>query len=73
MGVWSQLVKERLKLEGYLYSLDGKKAVGSSVEGSKRDASALGQELGNRIKAEGGQEILDEIRKAATFPQEGGR
>jgi hydroxymethylbilane synthase len=52
-----------LKLEAVVCSLDGTKIIRDSVEGKIDDSSEVGHELAQKLKAMGGSEILNDIRK----------
>lgn len=52
-----------LRLEGVVCSLDGSKIIRDSVEGKIDDSLEVGLELAQKIKAMGGSEILNDIRK----------
>jgi len=51
-----------LKLSGGIVSLDGKTRIAIDLEGDKNKPEALGQRLADAVFAEGGKEILDQIK-----------
>jgi hydroxymethylbilane synthase len=52
---------KRMTLTGLVASLDGSRIVRGSIEGPVEDALRLGSDLAERLLAEGGREILEEI------------
>ncbi len=52
-----------LTLTAGLVSLDGKKNIRATLSGPKAEAARIGQELGTKILADGGKEVLAEIRR----------
>lgn len=61
IGVHADVKDETINIEAVIASLDGSKVLRSSISGPAADAAALGQSLGRRMLAEGGQEILAAI------------
>jgi hydroxymethylbilane synthase len=55
------LTEERLRLEGLVASLDGRRFVRDTVEGPAADARAIGLRLGEQLLRRGGEAILKEI------------
>ena len=53
----------QVRLTGLIAALDGAAIVSDTVSGSAIDAAALGTELGERLRAAGGDKILEEIRQ----------
>lgn len=53
---------DTLQLNGGIVRLDGSEKISLSVSGNKTDAEAIGRELANKVLAEGGDEILKEIK-----------
>lgn len=53
---------DELTLTAGLVSLDGKKNIRATSSGPKAEATRIGKELGTKILADGGQEVLAEIR-----------
>ncbi len=51
-----------LRLRAYLGSLDGSRSVRDVIEGPVEEAEVLGVRLAERMLADGGREILEEIR-----------
>ncbi len=61
--------EELLLLDAVVGSLDGRKVVRGSVRGASTDAETLGRDLAERLLANGGDAILQEIRRASTVNQ----
>lgn len=61
IGVNTVLEADTLTLTGLVASLDGQKLIKDTVSGPAHDADQLGITLAHRLKAQGAQEILDEI------------
>lgn len=61
IGVHAQVEAEKIEIEAIIASLDGSKVLRNTITGKAADASQLGQELGRRMLASGGQEILATI------------
>jgi hydroxymethylbilane synthase len=61
IGVNSRIEGDTLTLDGIVASIDGQRLVRDRVTGSPADAENIGQELAQRVRAQGAQEILDEI------------
>ncbi|MDH3394311.1 MAG: hydroxymethylbilane synthase [Desulfobulbaceae bacterium] len=55
---------DTVTLSGGLVSLDGQRQIKHTLTGSGKDAVALGDQLGTKILADGGKELLAEIRQA---------
>jgi hydroxymethylbilane synthase len=55
------LAGNRLRLDGLVASVDGRRLVQDSVEGPVADARALGTRLAEQLLHEGGEAILNEI------------
>ncbi len=53
----------RLILEGYLGAIDGQQVVRKREEAPASEAERLGEALAEQILAEGGREILEEVRR----------
>ena len=53
---------ETVRLKGLIASLDGTRIVTDELTGPVGDAFALGRRLGRKLRASGGEAILDEIR-----------
>jgi hydroxymethylbilane synthase len=58
LGGHATVSGERLALEGFLGLPDGSRLVRERIEGRAAEAGALGRELGGRILAGGGREVL---------------
>lgn len=52
---------DKIKIEAIIAALDGSTVLRDTIEGAATDAVALGQELGKKMLANGGQEILAAI------------
>ena len=61
IGVNTTLDGDTLTLKGLVASLDGQRVVQGEVSGATDDADQLGIDLAHQLKAQGAQEILDEI------------
>ena len=55
---------DTVTLSGGLVSLDGKRQIKHTITGKSSESMALGKQLGETILADGGKELLAEIRKA---------
>ena len=62
-GAWSAVEGNDVYLEGAIFSLDGTRSVFGKISDSKIRAAAAGLALAERLKNEGGSEILGQIRK----------
>lgn len=60
-------LSQALMLEGLIASADGRQAVRRSIEGRSDAAAELGIELAERILADGGQRILDDLTAEGTL------
>lgn len=61
IGVNTILEGEQLTLTGIVASVDGQKLVKDTVKGNATEAEQLGNELAERMRQQGAQEILQEI------------
>ncbi len=61
IGVNTVLDGDTLTLTGLVASLDGQRIIKNTVQGAQAEADALGTQLAQHLRAEGAQEILDEI------------
>jgi hydroxymethylbilane synthase len=61
IGVNTTIEGNLLTLTGVVASLDGQKLIQGTVSGSPETADQIGIDLANQLKAQGAQEILDEI------------
>ena len=61
IGVHADVEGEKIKIEAIIAALDGSTVLRDTIEGAAVDAVALGQELGKKMLANGGQEILAAI------------
>ena len=61
IGVHADVEGDKIKIEAIIAALDGSTVLRDTIEGAADDAVALGQELGRKMLANGGQEILAAI------------
>ena len=61
IGVHADVEGEKIKIEAIIAALDGSTVLRDTIEGAADDAVALGQELGRKMLANGGQAILAAI------------
>ncbi len=61
IGVNTSLDGDKLTLAGIVASVDGQKVVKDTVSGDASEAEQLGNELAQRMRQQGAQEILEEI------------
>ena len=61
IGVNTSLDGDRLTLVGIVASVDGQKVVKDSISGDASEAEQLGNQLAQRMRQQGAQEILEEI------------
>lgn len=61
IGVNTTLAGDQLTLVGMVASLDGQRLLKDTVQGPTDQAEALGDDLAQRLRGMGAQEILDEI------------
>lgn len=61
IGVNTAIEGDQLSLVGMVASLDGKRLIKDTVIGNSNDAENLGIQLAHKLKAQGAQEILNEI------------
>ncbi|HBW58224.1 MAG TPA: hydroxymethylbilane synthase [Oscillatoriales bacterium UBA8482] len=61
IGVNTSIEGDQLSLVGMVASLDGKRLIKDTVIGNSNDAENLGIQLAHKLKAQGAQEILNEI------------
>ena len=61
IGVHADVNGEQIKIEAIIAALDGSTVLRDTIEGAAVDAVALGQELGKKMLANGGQKILAAI------------
>ena len=62
IGTYGRIENGRFRLDAIIGSLDGKRSVRSSIEGSPDNSEQLGVSLAERLLSDGGEAILDEIR-----------
>ena len=61
IGVHADVAGEQIKIEAIIAALDGSTVLRETITGKAEDAVALGQQLGKKMLAAGGQEILAAI------------
>ena len=61
IGVHAEVEGDKIKIEAIIAALDGSTVLRDTIEGASTYAVALGQELGKKMLANGGQEILAAI------------
>ena len=61
IGVHADVDGEQIKIEAIIAALDGSTVLRDTIEGAAVDAVALGQKLGKKMLANGGQKILAAI------------
>ena len=61
IGVHADVAGEQIKIEAIIAALDGTTVLRDTITGKAEDAVALGQQLGKKMLAAGGQEILAAI------------
>lgn len=61
MGVYGQICQDKLQLCAVIASLDGSQVLKSNITGEINQAEKLGIDLANRMLADGGREILQNI------------
>lgn len=61
IGVHADVAGEQIKIEAIIAALDGSTVLRDTITGKAEDAIALGQQLGKKMLAAGGQEILAAI------------
>lgn len=61
IGVHADVAGEQMKIEAIIAALDGSTVLRDTITGKAEDAVALGQQLGKKMLAAGGQEILAAI------------
>ena len=66
IGAYGRIDHGTFRLDAIIGSLDGSRSVRSSIEGSPDHTERLGVSLAERLLADGGEAILDEIRELNT-------
>ncbi len=61
-----------IRLRGLVSTIDGRNIARAELSGSREDAERLGEELAARVVAEGGGDILAELRQQAQAPSNPG-
>jgi hydroxymethylbilane synthase len=65
IGAYGRIENGKFRLDAIIGSLDGKRSVRSSIEGSPTNSEQLGVSLAERLLSDGGEAILDEIRQVS--------
>ncbi len=63
IGTYGRIENGMFRLDAIIASLDGKRYVRSSIEGSPLQSEQLGTTLAEKLLADGGETILEEIRQ----------
>jgi hydroxymethylbilane synthase len=63
VGAFAQVEDGKLALQGFIGLPDGSQLVRDSVAGATSQAESLGHQLGERLLASGGREILDQLMR----------
>ncbi|MHB1418630.1 MAG: hydroxymethylbilane synthase [Bacillota bacterium] len=63
IGALGQVEQESLQLDGLVASLDGKRVIRASLQGSVKNAADIGRRLADDLKGMGASEILAEVRQ----------
>lgn len=66
IGARAWITEAQLTIKGLIASLDGTRIVVDQLSGAQTQADQVGRELGARLLASGGREILDEIARHGT-------
>jgi hydroxymethylbilane synthase len=61
VGAYARVTAGRVALQGFIGLPDGSRLVREALEGASSQAAALGTQLGERLLAAGGREILDQL------------
>ncbi len=61
IGVHADVENDEIKIEAIIAALDGSTILRDTISGKAQDAANLGKELGNKMLANGGKEILAAI------------
>lgn len=61
IGVHAEVENDIININAIIASLDGTTILRDTISGSAQDAEALGKQLGNKMLAEGGKQILASI------------
>ncbi len=65
IGTFGRIENERFILDAIVGSIDGKRIVTGSIDGSPEESEKLGTKLAEDLLSRGAKEILEEIRKNA--------
>jgi hydroxymethylbilane synthase len=65
VGVYTSIEENKIILKGFIASVDGKKYLSNTIEGSTNDPEKAGENLAVKLIDAGGKEILDEIRNVS--------
>jgi hydroxymethylbilane synthase len=68
IGTFGRIESGVLRLDAMVGSLDGRTTVRGKIEGPPGEGEVLGTQLATILRAEGADEILQEIREAAASP-----
>ena len=61
IGAMGEIIEGRLRLEGIVLSLNGKKVLKSSITGDKKDYKKIGQTLASELLSKGADKILNGV------------
>lgn len=61
IGVHAEVENDTIKINAIIASLDGKTVLRDTISGKAQEAEVLGKQLGNKMLAEGGRQILASI------------
>jgi hydroxymethylbilane synthase len=65
IGAFAQVDDGQLRLRGLVSALDGSRLVRDEIRGLTEQAETLGTELAEELLVAGGEEILEEVRRAS--------
>jgi hydroxymethylbilane synthase len=63
LGAMARVAGDTMTIEGFIGLTDGTRSVRERISGNVADAEALGRQLGSRLLAAGGREILDTLSR----------
>jgi len=67
LAAFAELLPQgRLRLRGWLAASDGSQVASAEAEGAARDAKLIAADVADRVLAQGGREILDELAAEAS-------
>jgi hydroxymethylbilane synthase len=64
LGVYSQIQNDEITIDAIISDLEGKKCVRQTITGPLDQAKNTAKKLAGELLADGGQEILDQIRNS---------